>query len=132
MRACEWVGLCVCVCVIVCVCVRACVCVSPRGCKAVSLEPAQQRPSLCVSVTCWEDVCDGSTVFGAILREIKLFPFPLSLSTRTIFAGPVRRMRAQRESPPCGEVEQELCYLPVEHVGAGRRGQGFPAAAAHS
>ena len=90
-----------------CVCaVHMCLCVyHPEAVKAVSSEAAQQRTSLCVSDV-FEDVCDGSTVFGAILREIKVFPFPLSRSTRTIFAAPVRRIRAQRKCPQCGEVEQ--------------------------
>uniref|UniRef100_A0A3P8TDF8 Translin-associated factor X-interacting protein 1 N-terminal domain-containing protein n=1 Tax=Amphiprion percula TaxID=161767 RepID=A0A3P8TDF8_AMPPE len=48
--------------------------------KELSKLSAQSRPSrerLAVFSDVFDDVCEGSPVFGRILREIKVFPFPL-------------------------------------------------------
>ncbi|CAL8285429.1 unnamed protein product [Arctogadus glacialis] len=68
--------------------------------KAVSSEAAQQRTSLCVSDV-FEDVCDGSTVFGAILREIK------SPKTNSKLSVP-RKMKVTRSEVHFHTAEQTL------------------------
>lgn len=45
--------------------------------EAVSAELAPNRYRLMVFSDVFDDVCDSSPVFGGILREIKVFPFPL-------------------------------------------------------
>lgn len=60
------VGMCVCVC-----------CCLTQGLKKLSGLSWPSRDRLAVFSDVFDDVCEGSPVFGRILREIKVFPFPL-------------------------------------------------------
>lgn len=55
-------------------------CVCSRHTQELEKLSAQSCPSrdrLVVFSDVFDDVCEGSPVFGRILREIKVFPFPL-------------------------------------------------------
>lgn len=60
--------------------VRVCLRVCSRHTQKLEKLSAQSCPSrdrLVVFSDVFDDVCEGSPVFGRILREIKVFPFPL-------------------------------------------------------